>query len=87
MLEDLPIYKEIYYNVGDDWSNYGDKMVKGNSLLINNGDGTFTDKSEEAGTNPFGWYWSSTFFDYDNDGLQDIYAVNGWISGRKKDDL
>ena len=26
-------------------------------------------------------------FDYDNDGLQDIYAVNGWITGKQDDDL
>ena len=47
----------------------------------------FTDVSEASRVNPFGWFWSSTMFDYDNDGRQDIYAVNGWITGKKKDDL
>ena len=87
IFEDLPIYKEIYTSTGADWSSYGDKMVKGNSLLINDGSGHFTDVAEASHANPFGWYWGSTMFDYDNDGRQDIYAVNGWISGKSKDDL
>ncbi len=86
--EDYPVYKEIYQTVGGtDWSLYGDKTVKGNALYLNDGHGGFKDVSEAARANPFGWYWSSTMFDYDNDGRQDIYAVNGWISGKKKDDL
>jgi hypothetical protein len=86
--EDFPVYKEIYQIVGGtDWSSYGDKTVKGNALYLNDGHGKFKDVSEASRANPFGWYWSSTMFDYDNDGRQDIYAVNGWISGKKKDDL
>jgi hypothetical protein len=87
IIEDFPIYKEIYSAVGADYSSVGDRVVKGNSLLINDGKGHFTDISESSRTNPFGWFWGSTMFDYDNDGRQDIYAVNGWISGKKKDDL
>ncbi len=87
IVEDFPLYREIYSLVGADYTNYGDKVVKGNSLLINDGQGHFTDVSEASRANPFGWYWSSTMFDYDNDGHQDIYAVNGWVSGKKKDDL
>jgi hypothetical protein len=26
-------------------------------------------------------------FDYDNDGRQDIYAVNGWITSKSTEDL
>jgi hypothetical protein len=85
--EDYPLYKEIYSAVGADYAAYGDRVVKGNSLLVNDGTGHFKDISEASHTNPFGWYWGSTMFDYDNDGRQDIYAVNGWISGKKKDDL
>lgn len=85
--EDYPLYKEIFGYAGADWKDYGDGMVKGNSLLLNNGEGMFEDVSEKARTNPFGWYWASAFFDYDNDGKQDIYAANGWISGRSYDDL
>ena len=85
--EDLPLYEEILALAGSDWRSYGDWVVKGNSLLINDGQGHFTDVSEEARTNPFGWYWSSAMFDFDNDGRQDLYAVNGWISTANKDDL
>lgn len=85
--EDYPIYKEIFGYAGADWQHYGDGMVKGNSLMLNNGQGKFTDVAETARANPFGWYWASTFFDYDNDGNQDVYAANGWISGRTYDDL
>ena len=87
ILEDFPLYKEIFTLVGANWQAYGDYMVKGNSLFINDGHGQFTDVSEISGTNPFGWYWGSLMFDYDNDGRQDIYAGNGWITAKSKDDL
>jgi hypothetical protein len=87
MLEDFGAYREIYENVGTDWASYGDKVVKGNALYVNDGKGKFADVSEASRVNPFGWFWSSTMFDYDNDGRQDIYAVNGWITGKTKDDL
>jgi hypothetical protein len=87
IFEDFPLYNEIRRISGSDWNAFGQRVIKGNSLLINDGKGHFTDVSEEARANPFGWYWSSTMFDYDNDSRQDIYAVNGWISGKKKDDL
>ena len=86
-LEDFPVYKEIYNHVGADWSKYGDRTVKGNSLYLNDGKGKFTDVSEATNTNPFGWYWGSTMFDYDNDGYQDIYASNGWITSKSTQDL
>ena len=87
IFEDWPSYKGIFSIAGTDWSSFGDETVKGNSLMLNNGKGQFVDVSEVAGTNPFGWYWSSTMFDYDNDGRQDIYAVNGWITAKSEDDL
>jgi hypothetical protein len=87
MVDDFGVYKEIYQNVGTDWTSYGDKTVKGNALYLNDGKGKFTDVSEASRVNPFGWYWSSTMFDYDNDGRQDIYAVNGWITSKSHEDL
>jgi len=87
ILEDFPVYKEIYNHVGADWSAYGDRTVKGNALYLNDGKGKFTDVSEATNTNPFGWYWGSTMFDYDNDGRQDIYAANGWITSKSTQDL
>jgi hypothetical protein len=43
--------------------------------------------TEKSGTNPHGWYWSCQVADLDHDGLQDIYAVNGWITGKSHEDL
>jgi hypothetical protein len=85
--EDFGTYKELYGLIGAEWHVFGDRTVRGNSLLLNDGKGHFRDVAEETRSNPFGWYWGSAVFDYDNDGLQDIYAVNGWISGRSKEDL
>lgn len=87
IVEDFPLYRELYSLIGTNWNSYGDKVVKGNSLLLNEGQGQFKDVSEATRINPFGWFWSSAIFDYDNDGRQDIYVVDGWISGKKKDDL
>src|SRR5712692_8333463 len=55
ILEDFSTYKEIYQLVGTDWKGYGDKVVKGNTLLLNDGKGHFTDVSEKSRVNPFGW--------------------------------
>jgi hypothetical protein len=44
-------------------------------LYKNNRNGTFTDVSAEAGVEDPGEGMSATWFDYDNDGYDDIYAV------------
>lgn len=85
--EDKTSLSEIYDIIGADLEQFGDRVIRGNSLFLNNGDGTFTDVSEASGVNPHGWYWSSLVFDYDHDGHQDIYAANGWITGKEADDL
>ena len=47
-------------------------------LYRNNGDGTFTDVSVEAGIEDPGEGMSMTWLDYDNDGFDDLYVVNMW---------
>ncbi len=47
-----------------------------NQLYINNGDLTFTEKAESFGLADKGFSIHSTFFDFDNDGLLDVYIVN-----------
>src|ERR1700752_183443 len=47
-------------------------QVGRNILYRNNGDGTFTDVTEKAGVACGGW--SSVWFDYDNDGLLDLFV-------------
>jgi hypothetical protein len=45
-------------------------------LFLNNGDGTFTDVSEEAGLHSSLWGASASFVDYDRDGWLDLVVVN-----------
>ena len=47
-----------------------------NVLYINNGDGTFTDRTEEFGLAHTGFSTQAAFFDYDGDGDLDMYLLN-----------
>lgn len=54
-----------------------DANAPGNILLLNRGDGTFDDASDEAGINPLGSIgWGSVMFDYDNDGYEELFVLN-----------
>jgi hypothetical protein len=65
-------------------TNITDEYMKEcNMLWHNNGDGTFTDVSRETGTCETLWGWSAKFGDYDNDGLLDLFVVNGLRSAGK----
>src|SRR5207248_5129615 len=44
----------------------------------NNGDGTFTDVAAQAGVDDVGAGMSVCWFDYDNDGAQDLYIADMW---------
>src|SRR5213596_1101529 len=47
-----------------------------NVLYINNGDGTFTDRTDEYGLGFSGYSTQAAFFDYDGDGDLDMYLLN-----------
>ncbi|MBI2820928.1 MAG: CRTAC1 family protein, partial [Acidobacteria bacterium] len=65
-------------------TNITDEYMKEcNMLWHNNGDGTFTDVSKETGTCDTLWGWGAKFADFDNDGWQDLFAVNGLRSAGK----
>src|SRR3954466_4028079 len=49
-----------------------------NNLYRNNGDGTFSSVSAEAHVEDAGAGMSACWFDFDNDGNQDIYVGNMW---------
>ena len=49
-----------------------------NNLYRNNGDGKFTVVSTEAGVEDVGAGMSASWFDFDNDGNQDVYVSNMW---------
>jgi len=47
-----------------------------NVLYINNGDGTFTDRTKQYGLDFAGYSTQAAFFDYDGDGDLDMYLLN-----------
>jgi hypothetical protein len=47
-----------------------------NVLYVNNGDGTFTDRTKELGLEHVGYSTQALFFDYDGDGDLDMYLLN-----------
>jgi enediyne biosynthesis protein E4 len=51
-------------------------QVGRNILYHNNGDGTFTDVTEQAGVSVSSWSTSCAFFDYDGDGRLDLIVAN-----------
>lgn len=54
----------------------------GNYLYHNNGDGTFTNVTTAAGVSAFGMLnLTVTWFDFNNDGYQDIYLANDLMIG------
>jgi hypothetical protein len=64
-----------------------DELTQGSTLLRNDGDGRFTDVSDEAGVRDCQWGWAAEFVDYNNDGILDIYGANGFVSGPFLDDV
>ncbi len=57
--------------------NRGDGVFAPNRLYLNNGDSTFQDISNSAGIlNTSDLTFCAAFFDYNNDGWQDIYVIN-----------
>jgi len=60
------------------------RHVRGNSLLRNLGNGRFEDKTLEAHAEMGRWAWSSDALDFDRDGWDDLYIVNGMLT-RKTD--
>ncbi len=84
--EDLGEYRRLHALVGAGWRDLGKQIGKGNSLFRNRGDGTFAERTDSH-TRRAGWGWGVAFFDMDNDADLDVFAANGWISNKSKDDL
>lgn len=63
------------------------RLARGNSLFLNDGDGTFEDVSVEAGVTVGRWAWASKFVDINNDGLEDLVIANGFVTGSDTKDL
>jgi len=64
------------------------RHARGNSLLRNLGDGRFEDVTLEARAEMGRWAWSSDALDFDSDGWEDLYVVNGMLTREGgRDDL
>ncbi len=62
------------------------KLAAGNNLFENRGNGFFRDVTAEVGGFSGGWAWGGGFIDFDNDGWEDVYTPNGFISGKSMKD-
>ena len=62
------------------------KLAAGNNLYENLGGGKFKDVTAEVGGFSGGWAWGGGFIDFDNDGWEDIFTPNGFISGKSMKD-
>ena len=57
-----------------------DPQIEENILLVGSVADGFENRAPESGVDASGWSWSAKFADLDNDGLQDLYVVNGMYS-------
>ncbi len=56
------------------------RHASGNALYRNRGDGTFENVAVQAGADVGRWAWCSDLWDFDQDGHQDLYIANGYIT-------
>ncbi len=68
----------------DQWSSVDHKAYESNILYRNNGDGTFSDVTAEAGVGYIAHGASATWVDYDSDGQLDLYVANYGIYGEDR---
>ena len=61
-------------------SSVSDPQITENVLQVPDANGRFRNQAYDRMLDATGWSWSSKFGDLDNDGFQDIYAVNGMIA-------
>ena len=68
----------------ENWDKYSYNVENGyyhqftrNTLQLNNGDNTFSEIGRLAGVEASDWSWGALFFDFNNDGLRDLFIANG----------
>ncbi len=69
---------DIYITNIEDYSTY---EGPGHNVMFHNlGNGRYEETSRSLGVDRGYWGWGTSFFDCENDGLQDIFEVNGWTA-------
>ena len=63
------------------WKKFLRHGIQPNSLIRNNGDGTFSDVTIQAGLYTVRPTQTAEFFDYNNDGLLDLFVGNETVPG------
>lgn len=72
------------------WKNVGNGFhyqYMQNTLLLNQGNGWFSDVAQMAGVSTTDWSWAPLFADFDNDGWQDLFVTNGFRRDARDNDF
>lgn len=84
MANDDPVRQKQLFAVNQNYDKFQLLLTYGlfyqyprNSMQLNNGDGTFSEIGNYAGTSETEWSWAPLFADFDNDGWKDLYVTNG----------
>lgn len=75
------------HGASEDARDIFQRLARGNTLLLNQGDGNFQDVSQSAGVTMGRWSWGSLFADINNDGWEDLLVLNGFLTQQAPDDL
>ncbi len=59
----------------------------GNTLQLNNQDGTFSEIAQLSGVDATGWSWGVLSFDFNNDGYKDLFVCNGILKDLTNQDF
>ena len=74
-------------NLDDETKSFFKRHARGNSLFENVGGGKFKDRSVDLGVTLGRWAWGSLFVDINNDGWEDLYVANGFVTADDTNDL
>ncbi|MEE8601148.1 CRTAC1 family protein [Euzebya tangerina] len=81
-MDDAPATREAYAPIVEEMAAMPlpDDIQHPVNVLQMAGEDGFDEVARDVGIHATGWSWSGVFGDLDNDGLQDLYVVNGMVS-------
>ncbi|MDC0934959.1 VCBS repeat-containing protein [Pirellulales bacterium] len=83
----ITVQQRFRQEMGEQIGNILTRFAKGNTLLQNLGDGQFREVGHEARVEHGRWAWASIFGDWNNDGWDDLYVANGYVTNDDTKDL